>query len=421
MSKKTFTLIILIVLAGIGVAYYWFFIRNASPSIGTYTGSDQESASTVFGGNNPLAYGNTSNGNKHNATSTTTTTLPQAPVAVLRELSTMPVGGMAASTTASTTIIRWIDRGTGRVYQAYADNTAVDQLSSTLIPAVYATYWNKATTAFLLQSLNEDSDAITSFYGTLYPTSTSTSTTTPSRFEIRGTPLPTTTTGIAVSPAGDKVFTLNKNTSGGSTGYISQFNGAKNTAIFTTPLSDLNIDWPASTTIVVATKGYSKSAGFLYSIDQKTGIFNKIIGGIAGLSALVSKDATQVLYTSSNGVGISSFVYNIKSGKTQNLLFNTMPEKCVWSSTAKNIVFCAVPSDIPAASYPEDWYKGNVSFSDSVWEVDTITGDAHIITDLLKSSGQTIDATNLTLDPNENFLYFINKKDLSLWSLSLAN
>ena len=436
MSKKTFTLIIVIVLAGIAGVYYWFFIRSTSPTIDTTTGtSENAGGSPIFGFGTKTggtgAGGATSGKNQGTTNTGNTTNTPAVPV--LRQLSTTPVGGMIASTTASTTIVRWVDRGVGRVYQAYSDSIAVEELSNTTIPRIYNTFWNKNGTSFILQSLAEDSDAVTTFYTTLYPVSTSTSaTSTPDSttpYALRGSALPSDTVAVAVSPKGDRVFTLENKAEGSvnganfvdnnTIGSISQFNGSKKTQIFSTPLSALNIEWPEENTIALTTKGSSVAAGYLYFVDQKTGIFNKVIGNISGLTTLTSKDATKVMYSTTVGNSIKSFLYNIKTGANTNMLFNTMPEKCVWSTLQKNILYCAVPSQIPSGNYPEDWYQGNISFSDSIWEVDTSTGDAHLVADLLKTANTVIDATTLVLDPKENFLYFVNKKNLTLWSLEL--
>ena len=429
MSKKTFTLIIVIVLAAIGAAYYWFFVRNASPSIDTSSGTSQ-GGSSIFGNNGSL--GNQGGKPASSTKPVSTEDQPGMPVPVLRELSKTPVGGMAASTTASSTIIRWIDRGVGRVYQAYSDNTVIDELSNTTIPRVYSTYWNHNTTSFILQSVAEDSDKVTSFYATLFPVtqlSATSSGAASTPFELRGSSLPSATLAVAISPKGDRVFTLENNALNNpqktnvidmtSTGYISQFNGTKKSQVLSTPLSRLNIEWPEENTLAITTKGSAGSAGFLYFVNPKDGLFNKILGNIGGLSTLTSKDASRVLYTASTDTGIKSSLYNVKTGSSQDMIFNTMPEKCVWSTLQKNILYCAVPSTIPSATYPDDWYKGSVSFSDSIWEVDTTTGDAHQIVNLLKVAGTTIDATNLVLDPQENYLYFINNKNLTLWSLEL--
>ncbi len=414
MSKKTFILIIFLAIAAVGGLYYWFFVRDLSPGLST-TSSSSTKKSAIFG--SQTSPGNTNGaGGTSSATSTASTTI--TPIAVLRELSKTPVGGMVASTTASSTIIRWIDRGVGRVYQAYSNSNTIDELSNTTIPRVYRTIWDKNADAFILQSLTDDSDAITTIYAGLFPNISSS--TTP--FELRGSPLPASTVAVVASPEGNKVLTLETTASNSSTvGYISQFDGSKKTLAFSTPLTQVNVEWPTDSTIALTTKGSSNAAGFLYFIDPKTGLFNKILGNIRGLSTLTSKDANKVLFSTTLADGIKTSVYDIPSATTQDLIFNTLPEKCVWSSLQKTVIYCAVPSQIPSATYPDAWYQGTVSFSDSIWEVDAVTGSAHIVADLLKSSGTVIDAMNLTLDPKENYLYFINKRDLSLWSLQLNN
>jgi hypothetical protein len=431
MSKKTLLIIILIILVVGGGFYYWFFIKGGSLSLNLPSGSANNPGNGIFassGGNGNQATGSSATSS---ASSTLIGSIAAPAIPALRELSSMPVGGMEASTTASTTIVRWIDRGTGHIYQAYADNTAIDELSNTTVPMVAETYWNTAATAFIFRTLTEDSDSITNFYAQLSPVSNTTATTTGSStisntpYELRGTSLPAGTLAIAVSPAAgnlaNQVFTLSNDGNGGANGYISNFDGTKKTTIFDTPLAELNVQWPAANTIALTTKGSDYGSGFLYFVNPKNGVFNKIIGGIRGLSTLVNADASEVVYarTSANGIGITTSIYNVKTGQSQNLPFNTMPEKCVWSTLQKTELYCAVPFSIPSADYPDAWYQGRVSLSDSIWEIDTTTGAVHQLVDLLKTSGTTIDAINLELGPNENFLYFMNKNDLSLWSFNL--
>lgn len=434
MSKKTFTLTILIILIALGGGYYWFFVRVPTISINTNSGSNGNTGNGIF-----APFGQTGKSapktTASNASSTVATlTAPTAfAVPILRELSTTPVGGMMSSTTASTTIVRWIDRGTGYVYQSYADNTAIDEISNTTIPMIYESYWNTAANAFIFSSLSDDSDIVSDFYTTLIPnaaalvasTSSSTSSAQLTQYSLAGSPLSPETLALAVSPSlgkgGNQVLTLLDDGNGGSAGFISNFDGTKKTQIFDTPLQQINVQWPSANTISVTTKGTAFGAGFLYFVNPKTGAFNKIIGGVNGLATLTNGDATEVLYshTDSSGTGITTSVYNVATGQSSDLPFNTLAEKCVWSVIQKSDLYCAIPSSVPSASYPDAWYQGTVSFNDSIWEIDTITGDVHELIDLTKTAGQPIDAENLQLDPNENFLYFISKKDLSLWSFDL--
>ncbi len=109
----------------------------------------------------------------------------------------------------------------------------------------------------------------------------------------------------------------------------------------------------------------------------------------------------------------------MKDGSTQETVFRTTTDKCVWSKLNPSEVYCAVPTEIPTGIYPDDWYRGNVQFADQIWHLDTVTGEVHIIANLLSLSNELIDVINPELDPKENFLYFMNKRDLTLWSLDL--
>jgi len=434
MSKKTFTLIILIILIVLGGGYYWFFVRVPSLSVNTNSTNNQNSGNGIFA---PFGQPNQSNSvatTSNNSSIIATSTISTVPVVpVLRELSTMPVGGMMSSTTASTTIVRWIDRGTGHIYQAYADNTAIDEISNTTIPMIYQSYWNTAANSFIFSSLSDNSNTVNDFYTTLIPsgaapvasTSASTSSAQLTQYSLAGSPLSGETLALAVSPtlgkSNNQVLTLLDDGNGGSAGYISNFDGSKKTQIFDTPLQQINIQWPAATTVAVTTKATASGTGFLYFVNPKTGNFNKIIGGIYGLSTLTNSDASEVLYSHTNtaGTGITTSIYNVTTGQSSDLPFNTLAEKCVWSTLQKTDLYCAIPSNIPSGTYPDSWYQGTVSFSDSLWEIDTITGDVHELIDLTKTAGQPVDAENLQLSPDESFIYFINKTDLSLWSFNL--
>jgi hypothetical protein len=102
---------------------------------------------------------------------------------------------------------------------------------------------------------------------------------------------------------------------------------------------------------------------------------------------------------------------DIEKTKTEFSL-KTLPEKCIWSEVDVNKIYCAVPKNLPTANYPDDWYKGLVSFDDNLWQIDTLTGETTL---LLNQFG--FDIINIFKTKNEDFLFFQNKKDGTLWSL----
>ena len=140
------------------------------------------------------------------------------------------------------------------------------------------------------------------------------------------------------------------------------------------------------------------------------------MGGINGLTTLTSQDGKLVLYSDNN---LSLNVYNISTKTADTIGVRTLTEKCVWGR-ANDALYCAVPKFIPSALYPDSWYKGGISFSDDIWKIDLKTGNTNIIANPESIEGsEEIDGIKLALDADENYLFFVNKKDSYLWKLNL--
>jgi hypothetical protein len=434
MSKKIFALIILIIIAIVAAIGYFFFFMTPAAGTSTAGNTDSSSPFTTFDRGGVSTSTKPAQGTTGSSVTTGTgaATAPKLPI--LRQLYATPVGGIGASSTASTSLVRFIDRGTGHVYEAPADSAVVSKISNTMLSRVYESYWNAAANAFVLRYLKADSDAVTTFYAELQSvasvsTSTKSSTSTPTapatiattQYELHGKYLSTNITNIAVSPKHDKIFEFTTE-SGQGTGYISTFNESSKLEVFDTPLTQVNTEWPEDNTLAITTKGSATTPGFLYFFNIKKALMSEVIGGIHGLSTLVSHDASKVLYAETDGDTIHDTILTVKDGTRQDFVFHTLPEKCVWSMLHKEDLYCAVPFSIPTndAEYPDAWYQGKVSFADNIWQINTNTGEVHQIADIIIGSKKSIDAVNLTLDPKENFLYFTNKRDLSLWSLDLT-
>jgi len=419
--KKFVTILIIIIitfLLALGV-YYWFSAREE----GTVIDGDNTETSIIqrF---NPF--------NRSSVNTTTDNTIPETiiedqiqtndddtVIPILRKISEEPIGGYIASTTASSTIVRYIDRGTGHIYEAKDDTNIIEKLSNTTIPRVYESYWNNTADASIMRYMKEGTSVITNLYGEINLSSKTASTTDRTPYETNGRIISSNIKELAISPKGDRVFTFNIE-DGAGIGYISNMDGSKNMKIWDTPLTLMNVDWPEENTLIATTKATGASYGYSYFINAKTGVSNKILGGIVGLSTKASGDAENVLFSSGNNQNtISTFVYNKKDNNSKSIIFKTLAEKCVWSKISKNEIYCAVPSEFPTGMYPDDWYKGNVSLIDKIWHLNIDTGEVHLIADLFDLSKKFIDVVDMRLDPEENFLYFVNKNDLTLWSLDL--
>ncbi|MBF05312.1 hypothetical protein CL644_01240 [bacterium] len=83
------------------------------------------------------------------------------------------------------------------------------------------------------------------------------------------------------------------------------------------------------------------------------------------------------------------------------------------------LFFCALPNEFPEGEYPDEWYQGRVLFSDSLFEIRTDTKQiAHIISPQAEY-GVSLDITNISVNTDGNALFFINKIDQTLWSITL--
>ncbi len=354
-----------------------------------------------------------------------TTTKEEVPVEnivempILRRISQEPVAGYMASSTVDSTIVRYIDRGTGHIYEAKSDRESVEKISNTTIARVYEGYWNKNLDATILRYIKEGTDIVTNLYGKIEVSTNTGSTTDRTPYQTKGRIISSSIKEVAVSPKGDRIFTFNLE-DGTGIGYVSGFDESKKTKIWNTPITQVNISWPEENTLMATTKSSGYSYGYSYFIDIKTGMVKKMLGQIIGLSAKASPDAKNILFSAgSNAKNISSFIYNVKNNSSQSIIFKTLADKCVWSKLRVNEIYCAVPVEFPEGVYPDDWYKGNISFIDKIWYLNTDTGEVHLLADLLTLSKSLIDVTDIGLDTKEDFLYFINKNDLNLWSLDL--
>jgi len=443
--KRTFLtiLVLIIVLLGGAFAYWYFFFNGPGGKVTpVVTGNTGTSGFHPFGN---VPTGNTGN---NQATTTNTNTNVNNPLPVttgnsgkipsLRLLSNTPVGGYGDTSKASTTIVRFIDRGKGDVYEVAENGRAVATLSNTLLPRITQSVWNKNLTAFIGSMIKETATSPTVVYAELKAQTTTTNTTaakaantqgsnpdtasslTLTPFVLKGKNLPANMIDYAVSPKGDKVFML-VNESGNGVGYTANFDGTSVTKIFSTPITQINVEWPEDNTIAITTKGTASQGGFLYFVSPKTGIWKKILGPVTGLSAKVSHDAKYVFVsvTNTNGV-VQTNIVKVSDNSAVDGVIVTLADKCAWGNFNKNVIYCAVPTQLPSAMYPDAWYAGTVSFTDKIWEMNAATGEIHLVSSIVDQSDRVVDAFNLGVSPKDDYLFFMNKNDLSLWSLDLV-
>lgn len=411
------SLLVVIILAAVGWAYWYFLMGPVTVPLAT---PEPEPTTPYQPLGRPGPGGSATTGSR---SPTSTTTVPQAvtkPLPTLRLLSDTPVSGFGASTTASTTKVLWVERGRGKVFEARYDSNEISTLSNTIVPKIFTLTWNKNLTAFVGSLFEDGSLTPSTVYAELNRQTRATSSSSLAPYELKGRNISGNVMAYAASPDKTQLFML-MNENGTGVGYVSSFSGQNPTRIFTTPLTELNAAWPADGIIAITTKGSASHAGFLYFVNPKTGVWTKILGPVTGLSAIVNHTGKYVFYsaTGKNSDTITS-IYNIQEKTAAEGLIKTLADKCAWGNFYRELVYCGVPSQLPAAIYPDDWYLGTVSTADKVWQVNAVTGEASQVASLADQSDRLIGIYRPELDSRDKYLFFINKNDLSLWSLDLV-
>ena len=175
MSRKiSYSIIIILILAILGGFAYFFFYLNKPAPAGNNSISTQNPFTPFGGGGVNSNQGSNTNGVNGTSTVANNGQIYQYPK--VREIWPTPIGGFVASTTASSTFVRFVDRGTGYIYDMNMASATPANISNTTVPLVYESYWNSNGMSGIFRYIKEGSDDITNFYVQLRSTATTTKT-----------------------------------------------------------------------------------------------------------------------------------------------------------------------------------------------------------------------------------------------------
>ncbi len=308
--------------------------------------------------------------------------------------------------------VRYVEKSTGNIYQTFTDKIEERRFSETIIPKIYDAYFGNNGQSVVMRHLKSDEATIETFSGTMPKEKVGEDLTDPN---VKGYFLVDNIKDISVSPDNSKIFYLS-NFGESTIGTIMGLNDGKKVQVFDSAFTEWNSFWPNNNIITLTTKPSGEVAGQMYMLDVVKKTFSRILGNINGLTTLMSPNGKLVLVGNKD---LSLYLYNTDTKVYVTLGVKTLPEKCTWNKNSE-FIYCAVPAYIDDYLYPDDWYRGEVSFSDQIWKINIVDGSTNILTDpLLIPGGEDIDGTKLALDANEDYLFFINKKDSFLWELGL--
>ena len=453
-SKRTFGIVIIIIsLLGLGAWIYFLFIKTTPPTI-IDTAVDNDSFAPKIGLNPSIKPPATLKPDEEEVV--TPPLVETLEVFILKQLVKTPISGFIAiaktrpkilplvdqnapnssdATKSSTpeekkmpifspktklavpkqeienyTAIRYADKATGHVFEFALDkNDPAKLISGTDIPRSREAFFGDKGDTLIMRYLKNDNQTIETFVGAL------------PKDIIGGDALPQAKGQFLdqnifdISIAGDtsKIFYLEL-FGEKIIGVTSTPTGERRTQVFDSLFHGWTSQWVNLKFVGISTKPSGLVPGFSYILDLGTKKMKRVIGNINGLISNFSPSVSLVAYSDNNA---SLKIYNIKSGSYINTGARTFADKCIWTKDDL-VLYCAIPQSLQTALYPDTWYDGSISLTDGIWKFDSKTGISSFLHNLTGSESG-IDGIRLSLNYEENYLFFINKKDSSLWSLKL--
>ncbi len=417
MRKRIIIILLLIVLLSGG----WYFYTNSKA---TTTGEPASGFKSFFpfGNNTPNENpdGTLSQDNQNNDT----TTLENK--SLFKQLSPHTVAGYdtflatntvtipattpnGKPTTQITTdhVLRYVSRNSGYVYEIKNNGTPI-QITNVFIANIYEALFADGGKTAILRFLRDDAKTIAT-YVVPVPDKNIDGT----RTQKNGAYLPDGISTIAISPDGASIARLTNN---GSTSSLYSTNTANNNRreLLRSPFHEWLASWGGKD-VYLQTKASGLTGGFLYKVDGTSRRLTKVLGNINGLTASVSPNGTYALYSTSNTLGFSTRIFNIKTGDSRAIANSILPEKCAWLKNEDLI--CAGGGDIPSGTYPDAWYSGTIRLSDKIFRIYTSSNLLDVL--YTPTESESFDMTNLQADEDLNILYFIDKQTGLLWQFTL--
>ncbi len=317
---------------------------------------------------------------------------------------------VTTNTISTTTAIRFQERATGHIYDVFEFIFAPQKVSNITTQKIYNTIFSTNPNVFLHQTLAFNNEQIrTTFNKLIMSTSTPPS--------LAQSDLSAIVTDFVYNiPANKLIYSIEQNNN--SNIYTANIDKTAEKLVTTLSFNEFLIDPINATDVLLTTKASQRIPGYSYILNTTTGAFNKILGNIPGLLVKVSPDKKYYIYSQSEQTRPSIRIYNTTTQTTNLVALDTIPEKCIFSQANPNDLYCFGALTYRGAQYPDDWYKGKIFNSDSLYKIDLSTNYIQQIYNF-EVEGLSFDAINPQLTYKDGFLLFQSKYDLTLWSLDI--
>lgn len=298
--------------------------------------------------------------------------------------------------------IYYLDRSNGHIMSSDLDGNDERNLTNLTILETFDGVWSPAKNRVVI--FYHENGVVKKFVA-------ATATTTPSYF------LPQGATAASWSPDGKRIAYLLR--SGEETRVVIAEQNNRNTqVVHRTPIPDFTISWAAKNSILLVSRPSGLAPSLIMSLDPATQRVEPLLAGRRGMVILPAPDGGGFAFSQSspNGAAEGLWRYKFRGAEENRLDTHTIAEKCAFTPDTKKI-FCGQPKGLILSPSPDEWYKGAVSFSDTIVSIDFQTSR----TETLMESGADVDMISPFVSPDGRYLFFQNKKDGTLWRLDIGD
>ena len=402
MTRFLYILLGIVIVGGIAFGAWWYLFTPTPPAQTTGTG---------FGSGAPVVQVTPT------GQSTSGTQAPNSTASVQQKVFRVGNGPIVGATVVqytrpTTTVARYVQQNNGHVFDLVLDSSGAlpKAISNTTIPGVARALWTKKGEGVILQYLDGNTVKTVSLS---FPPQQSTST---AAVGIKF--LPDGIADIVVSPSGGSVAYLLR-TQTGMRGYIAGADGSASRELFTLPLKEVSITWPAESRILAYSKPMVGVPGVAFSITTSAGAVVPLLHA-SGLSVAADPAYTYLLYQTSAGTSPSTYVRTLSTGGNTGLSFDPAPERCVWGSMATTTLYCATSLQYVPPNYQTAWHLGTADAPEAIIAYTFPGGRSTIVTSPGSDEGgvaSTIDT--LSVDASGKYILFVRRGDRSLWGVRL--
>ena len=446
-----------VILIGALVGWY-FFLQSQKKQIAVVdSGRGLNTSVPAFYNNNGSTVQNIANsvGSNTMGGSSTAPGIPTADttgggkkITRLWEVDNVPVAGMGFVQASTTRSLYFSERASGYILSANQFSQTITRISGTLRPKVYNALF--ATDGSVIQQTLDASSSVQTFAGSIVQ-STSTDDTSP-KVSLVGQMLVPNIRAITMNPTTKDILYLTEATSGGITVSTTTFANAKQTSIFSSPIASWIPQWLPDGLITLTLSPSDGVPGYAYQLMTKDNSLVPLVRYVNGLMINLHPAASALFYSGSTGSDVSLFLRSDSGTTTIKVPLATVASKCVWgpdvisvstSSVATSTVatstkatkvrntgpiitvrhthtaYCAAPAKKTDSNFLTSWFRGETHTSDEWWKVDTNTGSTTLIYSPYKEDSLDLDVIKPTIDPDGNYIAFINARDQSLWMLRI--